>query len=104
MCTVSNISDDWTKRWPNNPVNPWQDKQALPYIPYGVPGPLNQAQITREEFEALKKEVSELKKLLEAAKVYDEATGQPDCHMEDKVDMIKKIAGMVGINMDEVFK
>lgn len=41
---------------------------------------------SREEFETLKREVQELKKVLVAAKEYDDATGQPDCEMEEKVE------------------
>lgn len=48
--------------------------------------------------------MQELKKLLLAAKEYDKNTGQPDCHADDKVALIKKIAELAGVNMDEVFK
>lgn len=58
---------------------------------------------TREEFEALKKEVEELKKLLLAAKEYDEKTGEPDCEIDEKVEVIKKIAKLVGVDMESVF-
>ena len=92
MCTVSMIGDGWRQqfpeRWPNYPL------QQLPAIP----------EISRIEFDALKKEMEELKKLLEAAKKFDDATGQPNCEMEDKVALIKNIARAVGVNMDDIFK
>lgn len=98
MCTVSMVGDDFGKRWPNNPVNPWPG-----YNPYEFPK-INLPEISRHEFEALKKEVESLKKLLESAKKYDEETGQHDCHMDEKVALIKKIASVVGVDMNEVFK
>ena len=59
--------------------------------------------ITREEFEALKAEVAEMKELLLAAKRIDEITGQPDCEMEEKVDLLRRVAEAVGVDLDEVF-
>lgn len=97
MCTVSMIGDDWSRRiYPSLPTPTW---------PTPLPGGIAYvAEVSRAEFEALKKEVEALKELLLAAKKYDEATGQPDCHMDEKVALIKKVAEAVGINMDEVFK
>lgn len=96
MCVVSMIGDDWNRRWPKK----WPDiPDTFPEIPVRI-----EKYITREEFDALKKEVEELKDLLIAAKKYDENTGQPDCEMEDKIALIKKIAEAVGVNMDDVFK
>jgi len=113
MCVVSNIGDDWTGRWPTNPVNPWklpEAPQPWPYVPYEATPPYIAPvtitlppEVTKEEFDALKKEMEALKKLLLAAKAYDEATGQPDCEMEEKVDLIKKIAKIVGVDMKDVF-
>lgn len=110
MCVVSMIGDDFTKRCPNNPNNPWKIE---PLTPGGYPStnpfpgtiPVDYgAMITRTEFNALKKEVEELKKLLLAAKEYDEKTGQKDCEVEDKVALLKKIAELVGVDLSEVFK
>lgn len=98
MCTVSNIGDDWQKRWPQNPVNPFGPQPSQ--IPQQV---FVGSNITREEFDTLKREVKALKKLLEAGKKYDETTGQPDCHMDDKVALIKKIAGLVGVDVSKIF-
>lgn len=90
MCVVSNIGDNYRdlfpKQWPNVPVNPV----------YPIP------QISRLEFEALKKEVLELKDLLKAAKKFDEATGQSDCEMESKVKFLRQIADALGVDMSEV--
>lgn len=90
MCVVSNTGDYWRDtfipRWPDyTPTRPLID------------------QVTRQEFDDLKKEVAELVKLLKAAKRFDEATGQPDCEMDDKVALIKRIAGELGVDLGDVF-
>ncbi len=90
MCSVSFIGDGWQKTFPNT----W------PQINTGLP---LEPQVTKFEFEKLRVEVQELRKLLEAAKEFDIKTGQPDCEMDDKVAFIKKIAEFVGVNMDDVF-
>jgi hypothetical protein len=94
MCVVSNIGDDWRNkfpdRWPNFPTNP------IPQYP--IP------QISRYEFDELKREMEALKKLLQEAKKFDEATGQQDCEMESKVKFIKQIAEALGVDMTGVFK
>ncbi len=90
MCVVSNIGDTYRdmfpKQWPNVPANPV----------YPIP------EISRHEFEALRKEVLELKELLKAAKKFDDATGQPDCEMDHKVKFLKQIAEALGVDMSEV--
>ena len=115
MCTVSNIGDNYRDnfppRWPGI-VHP----NTWPVQPTGVPYPaqphvtptekvyINTSGVSKEEFNALKKEVEELKQLLKAAKKFDEETGQPDCHMDDKVDFIKKLAEYVGVDLEDIFK
>ena len=111
MCTVSNIGDgyrdNFPPRWPNVPIWPVQPT-GVPYPSQpGIPGqpvPVFTPAVSKEEFEALKKEVEELKQLLKAAKKFDEETGQPDCHMDDKVDFIKKLAEYVGVDLEDIFK
>lgn len=83
MCVVSMITDGWKDQFPHR----------FPEFP----------NITRGEFEALKKEVEELKKLLLEAKKFDEITGQPNCEMEDKVKLLKEIAKVVGVDLKSVF-
>lgn len=89
MCAVSFVGDFYSDKWrqPN-------------YGPIYVTG----NEVTRFEFDALKKEVLEMKELLMRAKKYDEETGQPDCEMEDKVALLKKVAELVGVDLKEVFK
>lgn len=95
MCVVSNIGNDWNKTLPDR--YPWVNPQPQPLLPPPA-GP------TRAEFEALKKEMQELKLLLQAAKRFDEATGQKDCEMDEKVALIKKVAELVGVDLGDVFE
>ena len=60
--------------------------------------------VTFAEFFKLKAEVEELRRLLMAAKKFDEETKQPDCEMDEKVAFVKKLAEYVGVDMKEVFK
>ncbi len=98
MCIVSNIGTDYARtfpeRWPNIPIQIPQPNATT--ITYEMP-------VTRTEFNALRKEIEELRKLLVAAKAYDEATGQADCEMEEKVELIMRIAEIVGVDLEEVF-
>jgi hypothetical protein len=104
MCVVSNIGDQWRDAFPER--YPWYP----PYTPLpGIPNPYAPPVIiipgpTKEEFDALKKEVEALKELLKAAKKFDEETGQKNCEMDEKIDFIKKIAEFVGVDINEVFK
>jgi hypothetical protein len=93
MCVVSYVGDQWRTRWPET-----QPGIAPNYPNISPTGP------TKSEFDALKAEVEALRKLLKAAKIYDKATGQSDCEMDDKVSFIKEVAKVVGVDMSKVFK
>ena len=104
MCSVSNMGDYWRDSFPDR--YPGFYPKQPPVSPSTLPGVMlpDLSQVTRQEFEALKKDIQELKELLKAAKKYDEATNQKDCEMEDKVAFIRKMAEYVGVDMEEVFK
>jgi hypothetical protein len=93
MCVISFIGDQW-RQSPPTAVKPFIDTASSTSI---ITHP------TRAEFEALKAEMEALRKLLTAAKIYDAETGQPDCEMEEKVALIKRLAELVGVDMSEVF-
>ena len=97
MCTVSVIMDSWRETLPN--TYPWVP--ALPSIP-AAPFPQAPTGPTSQEFDALRKEVQELKELLIHAKKFDEATGQADCETEEKVALLRRIADIVGVDISEV--
>jgi len=98
MCVVSMVGDHFNQKWDDyfpkpQPLTPW-------------PMPINQhwptLPPTREEFNALKKEVEEMKALLIKAKEYDEKHGEPECEVEEKMEKLRKIAELVGISLDDV--
>lgn len=103
MCVVSMVGDDWTRRLPGQ--HPWiDDIREWPYPSQPSPIPnTNYPEVSREEFDKLKKDVEEMKKQLEKAKAQDIADGAPDCEMEEKVALLKKIAELVGVDLSTVW-
>lgn len=89
MCVVSMVGDHFSDKW----------KQ-----PFYQQTFLNLPEITKAEFDALKKEVEEMKELLKKAMKYDEQNNEPHCEMEDKVKMLKEIAKMFNVDLSEIFK
>ena len=90
MCTVSMIVDYQTREWfPDTPTITIEDP-AITNLKYRVSD--------------LEKEIFELKRLLEAAKLYDKNTGQPDCEMKEKVEILRRIAEEVGVDLSDVFE
>lgn len=98
MCIVSNIGDSW--KTDRAPLYPWAMPPGIfPGIPVtGAPGP------SIEEFNALKAELEELKKSLIVAKKQDEADGNPDCEMEEKIELLRALGELMGVDFNEVFK
>lgn len=70
MCAVSYIGDNWKPSFPNIP---WQEREVPVNSTFVIEG------VSQEDFNQLKKEVLELKKLLKAAKIYDDENGEPEC-------------------------
>lgn len=44
-----------------------------------------------------------LKKLLKAAKVFDEETGQGGCEQESKIALIRQLMDYVGLEAEDIF-
>jgi hypothetical protein len=111
MCSVSMIGDMSAKRLPEQypwvpgihpyKIGPGISPNSLPNPPYVVQYGYDAP--TRAEFDALKAEMEQLKKLLIAAKEYDTATGQADCEVEEKVAILKRFAELVGVDLKDVF-
>lgn len=98
MCVVSMVGDHYRDWFPETYPN------IKPYVqPNGPSKIVIGNEITREEFDALKRDVEQMKALLERAKEYDEDNGEPDCEMDDKVALLKKIAELVGVDLHDVF-
>jgi hypothetical protein len=86
------IGDHFSGKWQQEPYNQFITTTSVPF-----------SFVTKEEFEALKKEVLEMKALLIKAKEYDEKNNEPNCEMEDKVKLLKQVADMVGVDLKEIF-
>jgi hypothetical protein len=97
------IADDWTKR--NRPrIDPF-------IVPYPAPSPPNWdnilpmlPQVSRQEFDDLKKEVEKLREDLIKAKKQDEEDGNPDCEMEEKIEFLRKVADFVGVPLEDILR
>lgn len=89
MCVVSMIGDHYSDKWkqPNY-------QQIFSTFP----------EVSRHEFEALKKEVLEMKELLKKAVEYDKKNNEPACEIEEKVALLKKIAELVGVDLKDILK
>lgn len=107
MCVVSMIGDHYRdvfgkRHWirPLMPDNiPWQ----ISCPPEKTKGKEEQYELlTRAEFEALRKEVEDMKALLKRAKEYDERNEEPDCETDDKMDLLRRVAKLVGVDLDDV--
>lgn len=92
MCTVSFVGDYYGDKW-----------RMLPYVqPPNMTTIIQPSQITREEFDALRRDVLEMKELLKKAKDIDAALGTPDCEMDEKVALLRKVAELVGVDLDDI--
>lgn len=92
MCSVSMIADHYRDKWQQPSTYPSQPGIVWPGV---LPPP-----ISREEFDRLKADVKDMKKLLHRAKKYDEETGQRDCENEEKMKLLRLIAERVGVDLE----
>jgi hypothetical protein len=108
MCSVSMVSDFYRDTLPGRYpgiTTPGIYPGTSP-APYSPPGPViihQQSPISREEFDALRRDVLDMKELLKRAKDYDERNGEPDCEIDEKVAFLRKVAALVGVDLDDVF-
>lgn len=99
MCAVSAVGDHYTTIFPEKyPTQPWT---YPPVRPADVPA--NEYARLLLELSQLKKDVEQMKKDLEAAKKQDIEEGNSDCEMEDKVELLKKIADFMDVDLSSVF-
>lgn len=94
MCVVSMIGDNYRDMWQ---PKPWFEPATLP-SPTFPPTPT----ITRQEFDELKRQVFEMKELLKRAKEYDARNNEPECEVDEKMDVLRKVAKLVGVSLDDV--
>lgn len=94
MCTVSMVLDHYNDKW--------KDDMVLTTVSWPPQPPLT-ALPTREEFEALKRDVEEMKALLKRAKQYDIDHNEPDCELAEKKNKVRKICELVGVDISDIF-
>lgn len=115
MCVVSMIGDHYKEKFkpyepyivpaypayePSTPLTPGD----FPAYPQVQPQYVFYPDFSRKEIEALREEVKEMKELLKKAKKYDKDNDEPNCEMEDKVALLKKIAKAVDVDLADVFE
>lgn len=130
MCVTSMVGDHYREKWKDRVFSAFPDTQPTPnYIPPwpfpnknpdpefisppptpGFINPSTQSPVldrggfaTQTDLEALKKEVMEMKDLLKRALKYDEDNNEPHCEMDEKVNLLKKVAAMVGVSLEDIF-
>src|SRR4051812_9455869 len=104
MCMVSAVLGNWANAFPQQWPQIYPD--TVPSIPTAIPNTyMGTVQFaTKQDIDALRQEILELKELLLAAKKFDDQTNQPDCEEEAKVALIKAVAKVVGIDMNDIFQ
>lgn len=99
MCTMSMVGDHYGDMWREKP---WYPNQ--PGLVPATGGTYTIPLVSRAEFDELKRQVEEMTKLLKRAKKYDEDNGEPDCEIDEKMDLLRKVAKMVGVDLDAALK
>lgn len=94
MCVVSMIGDYYEEKWNDPDYGKYWSTVTVAGL----------SDVSREEFDKLKKEVEDMKKLLAKAKKYDEDHNEPNCEIDKKMAKLKKIAELVGVDLDDVLK
>ena len=97
MCVVSMIGDHYSDKW--------RDRYPIRPDPIGWPWPnqtVTDEQVSKREFDALRKEVEEMKALLKRAIKYDEVNHEPHCEVEEKMELLRRVANAVGGNLDDI--
>ena len=108
MCAVSMVMDHYRDRW--------YPRVPEPFYPYVHPDPVKpvdwaefaeklkqfQRQVKPSEPAITDEEIREFRKLLERAREYDKRMNQPDCEMDDKRNVIKRIAAILGVDVSFV--
>ena len=105
MCVVSMVGDHFNDKWKDWPwgTSPSPNPQAYPNPIQPDWENLLNPPVRKSDFDALKKEVEEMKELLKKALEYDKKNNEPHCEMEEKVALLKAVAKMVGVDLSEIF-
>ena len=89
MCVVSMVGDHYRDLVPRRP---WYD-----------PVRIIRDSTTEKEIAEIKKELEEVKELLKKAKKYDEDNNEPECEIDEKVELLKRLSDKLDVDLSEVF-
>ena len=107
MCVVSMVGEFYGDQWKPRPWFPHIPEPTFTPVPTTTGGStpiVIGPNISRQEFDDLKRQVMEMKELLKRAKAYDERNNEPDCEIDEKMDLLRRVARMVGVDLDDVIK
>lgn len=100
------IGDHYSDKWRLRLSPPWENpypSTTNPYPSTTIPAlPELPGFIAREEFDELKRDVAEMKALLKRAKQYDEEHNEPNCEMEEKIEILRRMAELCGVDLEDV--
>jgi len=106
MCVVSMIADHYRDKFTPYPYPGWpsfpNDTPVIDNITIGTS--TFEPMVTKKEFDELKRKVDEMVELLKRAKEYDKKNNEPDCEVEDKMDLLRRVAKAVGVDLDKAIK
>lgn len=106
MCAVSNVGDEWARKfqpWIPHPLTHPYGTNPPTYIPpEDLAKFILKPEVTRNEFDELKAMVEQLRKDLAAAIEYDKETNQPDCQNEEKFKVLRAVAEALGMSLDDI--
>ena len=88
MCVVSNIYDYGRQ----------QIEQQWPWVTPSIESV--PPEVTKEDIAEIRRELAELRDLIKAGQRYDEATGQPDCELEEKTELIRRLAELLDVEIN----
>lgn len=93
------VSDHYIEKWQ---PQPWF-VPIMPGLPNAAPIPIPLSELaTKQEIEEIRRDVAEMKFLIQRAIKYDKAHDEPHCEIEDKVALLRAVAKAVGVNLDDV--
>lgn len=102
MCVVSMVTDHYGNNW-MKPILPSQPSLSV----YGYVNQYQHDMLKHElekvkvDYDALKKEVENMRDLLVKAKLYDEQNNEPDCAKDEKIEVVKAVAKALGVDLPE---
>ncbi len=114
MCTYSMVIDHYRDKWADRLLNaPYVPNITFPqdtFFPAVDPSKFKIIDDTNERLKKqldeqsetiaeLRKDFDEMKKLLIRAKRYDEENGEPHCESDEKIELLRKVAEMIGVEL-----